>query len=167
MASNSRNLSKLANKLDVAANYDLEFITNLEVKSIGVGTPGSNTTGEIRATNEITGFYSSDRNFKENIKDIDGALNIVIHVGGKTFDWNDAYIEKRGGEDGYFVKREDFGVIAQDIQEVFPLAVREREDGSLAVDYNKLIAVAFAAIKEQQTIIEKHEALINTLLAQK
>ena len=36
---------------------------------------------------------------------------------------------------------------AQDVQEVFPLAVRTREDGSLAVDYEKLCILSFAAIK--------------------
>ena len=37
----------------------------------------------------------------------------------------------------------NLGVIAQDVQAVFPRAVRIRPDGSLAVDYDKLIALAF------------------------
>lgn len=35
-----------------------------------------------------------------------------------------------------------------DVQAVFPQAVRTREDGTLAVDYEKLVALAFAAIVE-------------------
>jgi len=118
------------------------------VTSLGVGTPASGTTGEIRATGNITAFYSSDIKFKENVKDISGALSIVDAVGGKTFDWTDEYISLQGGEDGYFVRKQDFGVVAQDLEKVFPLAVRTRDDGSLSVDYEKLTAVAFAAIKE-------------------
>ena len=57
-------------------------------------------------------------------------------------------MQAHGGEDGYFVQKHDFGVIAQDVQSVFPLAVRTRPDGSLAVDYEKLVALAFAAIKQ-------------------
>lgn len=121
---------------------------NSQFNSVGVGTAGSATTGEIRATNNITAFYSSDQQFKENVAPIAGALSAVESIGGKTFDWTDAYLEAHGGADGYFVQKEDFGVIAQDVKMVFPLAVRTREDGSLAVDYAKLVALAFAAIVE-------------------
>ena len=67
-------------------------------------------------------------------------------------------IEARGGEDGYFVKKSDFGVIAQDVQEVFPQAVRTRDDGTLAVDYEKLAVLSFGAIKELVERINKLEA---------
>ena len=75
-------------------------------------------------------------------------------IGGKTFDWTDDYIASHGGDDGYFVRKQDFGVIAQDVEAVFPLAVRTREDGTLAVDYEKLVAVAFAAIAELRAELE-------------
>jgi hypothetical protein len=121
---------------------------NYQVNSLGVGTAGSGTTGEIRATNNVTAYYSSDRSLKENIRNIPNALDKVLAIGGKLFDWRDDYIQKRGGEDGYFVRKADFGVIAQDVQPVLPEAVRNRDDGTLAVDYEKLCALAFAAIKE-------------------
>lgn len=124
---------------------------NFQMNSLGVGTAGSGTAGEIRATNNVTAYYSSDKKFKENVKDIENALTIVKAIGGKEFDWTDAYIEEKGGEDGYFVQKADFGVIAQDVQAVFPKAVRARDDGSLAVDYAKLAALAFAAIVELES----------------
>jgi hypothetical protein len=130
---------------------------DVQVDSLGVATAASGTSGEIRATNNVTAFYSSDRKFKENIKPIEDALNKVTAIGGKTFDWTDAYIAEHGGEDGYFVSKSDFGVIAQDVQAVFPQAVRTRDDGSLAVDYEKLSALAFAAIVELKSRVEKLE----------
>ena len=132
------------------------FSTNsdAQVNSLGVGVAASGSAGSIRATGDITAFYSSDKNFKTNIKDIDNALSIVLAIGGKTFDWTDEYLSSHGGEDEYFVKKSDFGVIAQDVQSVFPAAVRERADGSLAVDYSKLCALAFAAIVELKTEID-------------
>jgi hypothetical protein len=130
---------------------------DVQVDSLGVATAASGTSGEIRATNNVTAFYSSDRKFKENIKPIEDALNKVTAIGGKTFDWTDAYIAEHGGEDGYFVSKSDFGVIAQDVQTVFPQAVRTRDDGSLAVDYEKLSALAFAAIVELKSRVEKLE----------
>lgn len=137
------------------ANGNVSTTGNLTTsRSLGVGTIGSGVDGEIRATNNITAFYSSDRQLKENIKDIPNALAAVEHIGGKLFDWKDDYINARGGEDGYFVQKSDFGVIAQDVQEVFPLAVRIKSDGTLAVDYEKLCVLAFAAIKELKMIVD-------------
>ena len=127
----------------------------ISIDSLGVNTPAPSTVGEIRATGDIVAHFSSDRTYKENIQDIGDAINIVSNIGGKTFDWKDDYINKKGGEDEYFVRKNDFGVIAQDVQNVFPLAVKERENGELAVDYIKLCALAFAAIKDLNEKIEK------------
>lgn len=120
----------------------------VQLGSLGVGTAASGTAGEIRATNNITAYYSSDAQFKENVTPITGASDIVRAIGGDYFDWTDAYIAEHGGEDGYFVQKADFGVIAQKVQAVFPKAVRTRPDGSLAVDYAKLGVLAFPALIE-------------------
>jgi hypothetical protein len=126
---------------------------NFQVNSLGVGTAASGTAGEIRATNNITAYYSSDIKFKENIRPIPNALDTVVAIGGDLFDWTDEYCESKGGVDGYFVQKSDFGVIAQKVKANFPVASRTRPDGSLAVDYEKLSALAFAAIAELQAEI--------------
>ena len=53
------------------------------------------------------------------------------------------------------MRKSDFGVIAQDVQAVFPVAVRVKADGSLAVDYEKMCALAFAAIKELKLQVDQ------------
>jgi len=123
-----------------------------------VGTTADPGAGAIYATGNITAYYSSDIKFKENVRDIPDALATVNAIGGKLFDWTDDYIESKGGADGYFVQKADFGVVAQDVQKVFPIAVRTREDGSLAVDYEKLGALAFAALVELTKRVEALEA---------
>jgi len=115
-------------------------------------------------TGNVAAYYSSDAQFKENVQDIQNALGIVQAVGGKTYDWTDAYLSSKGGVCGYFNRKEDFGVIAQDVQKVFPVAVRTRDDGSLALDYEKLVAVAFQAIKEQQAQIDDLKIAVQQLL---
>jgi hypothetical protein len=145
-----------ANALNTSNNY--------QVNSLGVGTAGSGTAGEIRATNNVTAYYSSDIKFKENVRNIPNAAATAAAIGGKLFDWKDSYIEEHGGEDGYFIVKADFGVIAQDAQKHFPVAVRTRPDGSLAVDYEKLSALAMAAIAEQEDRIAKLEALVAKLI---
>lgn len=129
-----------ANALNTSGNYQLG--------SLGVGTAASGVAGEIRSTGDVTAFFASDARLKENIRPIEGALGIVLAIGGKAFDWNETHLQARGGEDGLFVRKADFGVIAQDVEQVFPLAVRTRPDGFLAVDYAKLAALAFQAIAE-------------------
>ena len=138
-----------------ATNLGLGTGSNVQFASLGIGTAASGTAGEIRATNNITAYFSSDISFKENIRPIDGALDKVVAIGGKYFDWKDAYIAEHGGEDGYFIQKADFGVVAQDVQAAFPQAVRSRPDGSLAVDYEKLSALAFAAIAELKIELDK------------
>ena len=141
-------LTGTASSLTAGTASALTTGNSYQVGSLGVGTAASGTAGEIRATNNVTAFYSSDRKFKENIRQIDNAIEKALVIGGKYFDWTDSYIQAKGGVDGYFMRKNDIGVIAQDVLEVLPEAVRTREDGSLAVDYQKLVSLAFAAIAE-------------------
>ena len=129
---------------------------NPQFNSIGVGTAASGTAGTIRATSDITAFFTSDIKFKENVVPIPNALEKVLEIGGKLFDWKDDYITEKGGEDGYFIRKSDFGLIAQDVERVFPLGVRKKPDGTLAVDYEKLCALAFQAIIELNEKIDKN-----------
>jgi hypothetical protein len=138
--------------------------SNVQFNSLGVGTAGSATAGEIRATNNVTAYYSSDIKFKENVRNIPNAAATAAAIGGKLFDWKAEYIEEHGGEDGYFIVKADFGVIAQDVLAKFPVAVRTRPDGSLAVDYEKLSALALAANAEHEERIAKLEALVAKLI---
>lgn len=126
----------------------LSSTDNAQFKSLGVGTAASGTTGEIRATNNITAYYSSDARLKENVVLIDNALEKIRKVRGVTFDWTEAYLAEHGGEDGYFVRKRDVGVIAQELQEVLPEAVAEREDGMLAVKYDRIVALLIQAVAE-------------------
>jgi len=135
------------------ANQGLNTTSSVQFTSLGVGTtPGA--TGEIRATDNVTAYYTSDISLKEDIQDIPNAIEKVIAIGGKLYNWTDKYIETHGGLDPYFMRKNDFGVIAQDVHAVFPVAVRVKPNGTLAVDYEKLCALAFAAIKEQQEQID-------------
>lgn len=141
-----------ANALNTSGSY--------QVGSLGVGTAASAVAGEIRATGDITAYFASDALLKENVRPIDGALRVVGEIGGKLFDWRDEHIAARGGEDELFVRKADFGVIAQDVEQAFPLAVRTRPDGHMAVDYAKLTALAFQAIVELKAELDTLRAQV-------
>jgi hypothetical protein len=151
----SVNASQITSTSLVATN---NLSSNILYVGATVDTAGM-VNGEIRAENNITAYATSDIKFKENIANVSNALSTVIAIGAKTFDWKDDYIKSRGGEDGYFIQKHDFGVIAQDVEKAFPKAVRLRPaDGSLAVDYEKLSVLAFAAIAEMKTAYDQQIA---------
>jgi len=116
--------------------------------ALSVGAAAAGATGEIRATAEITAYYSSDERLKENILPIDNALGKLRKLKGVMFDWKDDVVAGRGGEDGYFVRKHDTGVIAQEVEAVLPEVVAERADGFKAVRYEKLAGLIIQAINE-------------------
>ena len=119
-----------------------------QITSLGVGTAASGTAGEIRATDNITAYYSSDARLKTNVVEISNALEKVNQIRGVEFDWTDEYIEKSGGEDGYFTRKHDVGVIAQEIEKVLPEVVAERDNGIKAVKYDRIVALLIEAVKD-------------------
>lgn len=125
------------------------------VASLGVGTAPSGTVGEIRATSDITAYYSSDVSLKTDIFPIQNALEKVLNIRGVEFDWKDSFIEERGGADGYFVRKHDVGIIAQEIEKILPEVVATRDNGIKAVRYEKIIALLIEAIKDLNSKIEK------------
>ena len=110
---------------------------------------GIAVTGKITATGDVVAFYSSDKKFKDNVVQLDGALDKVKEIRGVSFDWNDK-------QDSY--KGHDIGVIAQEVEAVYPELVHHRaEDDSKAVDYVKLTAVLIEAVKELSAKVEALE----------
>jgi len=134
---------------------------NIQFNSIGAGTAASGAVGDIRATADVTAYYSSDASLKENVINIENALDKVKKIRGVEFDWTADYIETKGGEDGYFVRKHDVGVIAQEVEAVLPEVVGTRDDGIKAVRYDRIVALLIEAIKEQQTQIEELNQRLN------
>lgn len=132
-----------------AVDLGLQTSDDVQFDSIGIGTAASGTTGEIRATGDITAFYSSDERLKENFAPLTGALDKVKAIGGYEFDWKD------GIEEIVSKKGHDIGVKAQELQAQYPELVHERDNGYLAVDYIKLNAVLIEAVKELAAKVEE------------
>jgi hypothetical protein len=145
----------IGGNLNVGNN--LTVTSNAQIASLGIGTAATGTAGEIRATNNITGYYSSDISLKENVSVITNALNKVNNIRGVEFDWSAEFITNHGGEDGYFIRKHDIGVIAQEIEMVLPEVVATRENGIKAVKYDRVVALLIEAIKELQAKVDKLE----------
>jgi len=95
--------------------------------------------GDARFRQDVIAYYSSDKRLKDNIVRIENPLEKIDKIGGYTFDWNDKQETYTG---------KDVGVIAQEIQEVLPELVTERDNGYLAVKYEKIVPLLIESIKE-------------------
>jgi hypothetical protein len=122
--------------------------------ALGVGSVTTPTTaGLIRAANDVIAFASSDERLKTNKVLIEGALFKVNQLGGYEFDWIPMIgIHENEGH--------DIGVIAQEVEKVFPEIVTTRNNGYKAVKYEKLTAVLIEAVKE---LTEKVKLLENEI----
>ena len=132
--------------------------------------------GPIYATGDIIAYYS-DRRLKQNIEPINGALDIIDRIGAYTFEWNKKSEEVWAKKEG----DKDFGLISQEVESAWPMGVaiqgakdindkygygdpdseyydplhiERNPEEYKTVRYDKMVTLAIAAIKEQQTQIE-------------
>src|SRR5210317_1089012 len=108
-------------------------------------------TGAITATGDVTAFFTSDKNLKQNIVNIDNSLDKVSKLNGVYYNWTKEALEKNK----HLVDEKEVGVIAQDVEAVLPELVATREDGSKAVRYERLCAVLIESVKELKKEIEE------------
>ena len=93
---------------------------------------------------------ASDRNLKKNIVPLDGALENVEKMRGVYHDWID---EKQSAD-------RQIGVIAQEVQAVYPELVQLGDNGYLSVNYPKLTAVLLQALKELNGTVNELKAVV-------
>lgn len=102
------------------------------------------------------GWFGSDIKLKENITDIKSPLTRLMELKGVKYRYKK--------ENGKTTEKDDrLGLIAQDVQKVFPEVVSEMDDGNLAIAYTDLIGVLVESIKEQQAQIESMQKEIEKL----
>ncbi|PIR42162.1 hypothetical protein COV25_04425, partial [candidate division WWE3 bacterium CG10_big_fil_rev_8_21_14_0_10_35_32] len=109
--------------------------------NVGIGTTGPSVALDVVGDIEYTGTITdvSDIRLKENFEPIVNPLGIINGLQGLKFNMIGSNIR-------------EVGLIAQDVQNVLPEAVRvvDPENGYLGVSYPSLIPVLIEGIKEQQ-----------------
>jgi hypothetical protein len=117
--------------------------SSVQFGSFGVGTAASGTTGEIRATNNITAYYSDDR-LKTRLGKIENALDKLCTLDGFYYEANETAQAL-----GYDVKRE-VGISAQQMQAVIPEIVVPApiDEKYFTVRYERALPLLIEAIKE-------------------
>ena len=147
--------SNNAMKVYVDGNFVFNS-SNAVLNSLGVGTSPSGVSGEIRATNNITAYYSDER-LKTNLGNIPNALEKVNSLNGFYHEANEL-AQSLGYE-----KVREVGVSAQEVQSVLPEVVAPApiDDKYLTVRYERLVPLLIEAIKELNEKVEQLQQQID------
>ena len=130
---------------------------------IGNGTDDSNRSdafkvmfnGDATVSNDLTVsgdiVISSDARIKSNIVSLGATLSKLLQIDGKSYTMKKDESEKQ-----------KIGLIAQDIEKVFPELVSENH-GVKSVNYQGLVPVLINALKEQDAMMKEQQAEIDRL----
>ena len=130
------------------------IFTNLSNSRVGINTANPSRTLDVSGDIGYSGSIvnTSDRRLKERINPLEKSLEKLLAVRGVNFYWKDKSISDK----------EQIGVIAQEIEKIFPNLVVNGKDYK-SVHYVALIPVLIESIKEQQAQLKAQERELNTL----
>jgi len=132
----------------VGSLTDLTVAGDMNANGNIVGDGASNISGinTVTASGKMYALSytsTSDANLKENVEQIEGAVEKVEAIRGVTFDWKDG-------------SGSTAGIIAQEVEAVMPMLV---ESGEIKrVEYNGLVGLLIEAVKELSAEIKELKA---------
>jgi hypothetical protein len=130
-----------------------QVTTQCGLSVTGTSSFDGNITITGSGTYSGTWSQSSDARLKKDIETVTNALPQILQLRGVTFKWRDP--AKHGGNTGQQV-----GLIAQEVEQVFPEWVSTDKDGFRAVSTQGFPGLAVEAMRE---LSNENEALSNEL----
>jgi trimeric autotransporter adhesin len=97
-------------------------------------------------------FIVSDERMKTNIAPLNTALDRIVNLKGVSYEWKDKARSGHGKE---------IGLLAQNVEKVFPELVHTDGRGYKAVSYDRLAPVLIEAIKEQNQLLTEQKKIIS------
>lgn len=121
------------------------------------GNGDIDATGNITAVNVTANIQSpSDKTLKTNIKELQNSLTKTLKLRGVSYNWIDRTKSQKT----------QIGVIAQEVEQIYPEFVSTNDYGFKSVNYSQMVAVLIESIKELNTSIEKLQAENENLKAE-
>lgn len=123
----------------------------LEGKNI-VLQPDPDSLVKINGSGTYTGTWTqaSDKRFKKNVEPIKNAVDKVQQLNGVSYEFkSDEFPEKN------FADGKQIGLIAQDVEKIFPELIKTDNEGYKSIAYQNMVAVLIEAVKEQQKSIDE------------
>ena len=101
-------------------------------------------TGTVTASCGV--LTCSDIRYKKEIQPLKNSLSKIIQLNGVSY-----YFKKEYFKDKNFNDNKQVGLIAQDVEKIYPELVQTDAEGFKSIDYAKLTPILVEAIKELQT----------------
>ncbi|MFZ4057850.1 MAG: tail fiber domain-containing protein, partial [Ferruginibacter sp.] len=140
--------------------FNTNDIYSSNIGNVGIGTTSPNQKLEVSGNVQANNFFQfSDARFKQNVRSIDNALANIEKLNGKRYEFNQAAFE-----DHHFDATTQLGLIAQDLEKVYPELVTTDKNGFKSVNYIGLIPVLIEGMKAQQEMIRQQQKQIDALL---
>lgn len=126
-------------------DFDLYGYTRFHVLSGG-------STSVCRDANNTLSICTSDERLKKDIVSLPETMDVLdalSRLRGVTFTWDKSNPKAANMLDG-----RDLGMIAQEVEQVFPEVVHTEKDGYKSLDYPKLVAFLVEVNKAQQAELD-------------
>jgi|GEM_PF-2533986 len=127
------------------------YLTVNSGASATISLDGSSGTVTCTTLNQ-----TSDRRYKKNIQTLEDALSNTLKMRGVSYNWKDKSKTQRN----------QIGVIAQEVEEIYPEFVHTDENGMKSVNYSQMTAVLIEAVKELNAKIDNLQSENSDLKAQ-
>jgi hypothetical protein len=142
-----------AGDIVLGSNGNFQFLNG----NVGIGATSPSEKLHVIGNGLFTGTVTascgvlscSDLRYKKDIMPLTGSLQNILALRGVNYSWRASDFPEK-----HFVPDRQIGVIAQDVEKLYPEVVFTDRDGYKSVDYAKLTPVLIEAIKEQQQLIE-------------
>ena len=106
------------------------------------GSLGDGSTTMYIGNSTINVTAPSDIITKENISSTKFGISQLMQFSVKDFLYKEEYVKEKGGQ------KQHTGMIAQEVEEIYPDAMIYRSDNLKAIDYNKLIPLIIKSIQD-------------------
>ena len=146
--------STVTNSSTEFSTQNTAFVIGNSAFDIGTLTRSDALTVLFDGTTTIAGDLNvnSDARLKANIVSLGSTLSKLLQIDGKSYTMKKDQSEKQ-----------KIGLLAQDIEKVFPELVSESH-GIKSVNYQGLVPVLINALKEQQSEIDELKTMLKTLI---
>lgn len=144
-------------------SHDGGIYRNNGFVGIGTSTPSCklDVAGNICANGAV---LTSDKRFKKNIEPLEKTFDKLLVIRGVNYDFKYKDFPKKD-----FSKDNQIGVIAQEVEAVYPELVRTNPEGYKSVNYDQLFPVLVKALQElvaeSEAIDQTHEPKLEELKA--
>ena len=148
------------NTIQMDGSNNVTVLGELTVSGNGLRTPSTmtfnpgntakmelQTDGDLVVTGDVTAYGTlSDESMKKNINDLEGdAMGKINQLRVVKYEFKPEF------QNHEVRKGTQIGLIAQEVQGVFPECVKEKDDGTLTIQYEQLCALLIKGLQEIYT----------------